>query len=403
MSNRYDVIINGAGLVGSSIAIGLAKAGFKVLVIEFNPLAKLYPAEDYGLRVSAFTPSSKKWLEYVDAWDGIMHTGRITPFLHMHVWDEGGRGELTFDAEGTGSDALGWIMDNEATQGILIDRALTLDLIKIVDNTKLESFTRENGEVTVTLSNGDEYISELIIGADGGRSLVRDWANIPTTGWSYGQKTIVGQVRPEKSHENTCWQRFLDNGPLALLPLSDGRCSLAWHTTYEEADALLALDEEAFSQRLTEGFEGRFGKIEVAGKLGAYPLRLNHAQTYVRENFALAGDAAHSIHPLAGLGVNIGYLDSATLVEELINAKKAGIPLGDLTMLKRYEKRRKTHNMLIMGSMDLFKRSSTSQSRLVKGMRNLGLSTADKLPFVKKKLARIAMGYYGDIPSFVKP
>ena len=389
MSNRYDVIINGAGLVGSSIA--------------FNPLAKLYPTEDYGLRVSAFTPSSKKWLEYVDAWDGIMHTGRITPFLHMHVWDEGGRGELTFDAEGTGSDALGWIMDNEATQGILIDRALTLDLIKIVDNTKLESFTRENGEVTVTLSNGDEYISELIIGADGGRSLVRDWANIPTTGWSYGQKTIVGQVRPEKSHENTCWQRFLDNGPLALLPLSDGRCSLAWHTTYEEADALLALDEEAFSQRLTEGFEGRFGKIEVAGKLGVYPLRLNHAQTYVRENFALAGDAAHSIHPLAGLGVNIGYLDSATLVEELINAKKAGIPLGDLTMLKRYEKRRKTHNMLIMGSMDLFKRSSTSQSRLVKGMRNLGLSTADKLPFVKKKLARIAMGYYGDIPSFVKP
>lgn len=403
MSNRYDVIINGAGLVGSSIAIGLAKAGFKVLVIEFNPLAKLYPSEDYGLRVSAFTPSSKKWLEYVDAWDGIMHTGRITPFLHMHVWDEGGRGELTFDAEGTGSDALGWIMDNEATQGILIDRALQLDLIKIVDNTKLESFTRDNGEVTVTLSNGDEYVSELIIGADGGRSLVRDWANIPTTGWSYGQKTIVGQVRPEKSHENTCWQRFLDNGPLALLPLSDGRCSLAWHTTYEEADALLALDEAAFSQKLTEGFEGRFGKIEVAGKLGAYPLRLNHAQNYVRENFALAGDAAHSIHPLAGLGVNIGYLDSATLVEELINAKKAGISLGDLTMLKRYEKRRKTHNMVIMGSMDLFKRSSTSQSGLVKGIRNLGLSTANKLPFVKKKLARVAMGYYGDIPSFVKP
>ena len=403
MSNRFDVIINGAGLVGSSIAIGLAKSGFKVLVIEFHPLAKLYPTEDYGLRVSAFTPSSKKWLEYVDAWDGIMHTGRITPFLHMHVWDEGGRGELTFDASGTGSDALGWIMDNEATQGILIDRALELDLITILDNSKLESFVRENGEVTVTLSNGDTYVAELVIGADGGRSLVRDWANIPTTGWSYGQKTIVGQVRPEKSHENTCWQRFLDNGPLAMLPLSDGRCSLAWHTTYEEADELLALDPEAFSERLTEGFEGRFGKIEIAGQLGAYPLRLNHAQTYVRENFALAGDAAHSIHPLAGLGVNIGYMDSATLVEELINAKRAGISLGDLTMLKRYEKRRKTHNMLIMGSMDLFKRSSTSQSSLVKGVRNFGLSAADKLPFVKKKLARIAMGYYGDIPSFVKP
>lgn len=403
MSNRFDVIINGAGLVGSSIAIGLAKAGFKVLVIEFHPLEKLYPQDDYGLRVSAFTPSSKKWLEYVDAWDGLQHTGRITPFLHMHVWDEGGMGELTFDAVGTGSDALGWIMDNEATQGILIDRALQLDNITILDNTKLESFEKIAGDVCVTLSNGDQYVTELIVGADGGRSMVRDWANIPTTGWSYGQKTIVGQVRPEKSHDNTCWQRFLDNGPLALLPLNDGRCSLAWHTTYEEADELLALDPEAFSDRLSEGFQWKFGRIEIAGKLGAYPLRLNHAQTYVRENFALAGDAAHSIHPLAGLGVNIGYLDSATLVEELINAKKAGISLGDLTMLKRYEKRRKAHNMLIMGSMDLFKRSSTSQSKVIKGVRNLGLSATNKLPFVKRKLARMAMGYYGDIPSFVKP
>jgi len=403
MSNRFDVIINGAGLVGSSIAIGLAKAGFKVLVIEFHPLEKLYPQDDYGLRVSAFTPSSKKWLEYVDAWDGLQHTGRITPFLHMHVWDEGGMGELTFDAVGTGSDALGWIMDNEATQGVLIDRALQLDNITILDNTKLESFEKIADDVCVTLSNGDQYVTELIVGADGGRSMVRDWANIPTTGWSYGQKTIVGQVRPEKSHDNTCWQRFLDNGPLALLPLNDGRCSLAWHTTYEEADELLALDPEAFSDRLSEGFQWKFGRIEIAGKLGAYPLRLNHAQTYVRENFALAGDAAHSIHPLAGLGVNIGYLDSATLVEELINAKKAGISLGDLTMLKRYEKRRKAHNMLIMGSMDLFKRSSTSQSKVIKGVRNLGLSATNKLPFVKRKLARMAMGYYGDIPSFVKP
>lgn len=403
MCNRFDVIINGAGLVGSSIAIGLAKAGFKVLVIEFHPLEKLYPQDDYGLRVSAFTPSSKKWLEYVDAWDGLQHTGRITPFLHMHVWDEGGMGELTFDAAGTGSDALGWIMDNEATQGILIDRALKLDNITILDNTKLESFERMGNDVEVTLSNGDQYVTELIVGADGGRSMVRDWANIPTTGWSYGQKTIVGQVRPEKSHENTCWQRFLDNGPLALLPLNDGRCSLAWHTTYEEADELLALDPAEFSDRLSEGLQWKFGRIEIAGQLGAYPLRLNHAQMYVRENFALAGDAAHSIHPLAGLGVNIGYLDSATLVEELMNAKKAGISLGDLTMLKRYEKRRKAHNMLIMGSMDLFKRSSTSQSKVVKGARNLGLSAANKLPFVKRKLARAAMGYYGDIPSFVKP
>ncbi len=403
LRESYDVVINGAGLVGASIAIALAEAGLEVLLLEFHPRERLYPSEDYGLRVSAFTPSSKLWLEHVGVWDQLVHSGRVTPFLHMHVWDEGGRGALTFDADGTGSDTLGWIMDNEATQGILLDRALTLDKLTLLDNVSLSSAVEEEGVVTLTLTSGERFQTELLVGADGGRSVVRDFAHIATIGWEYGQKTIVGQVRPQRSHENTCWQKFLANGPLALLPLNDGRCSLAWHTSYEEADELLSLTDQQFSDRLSEAFEWRFGQIEVTGELGFYPLRLNHAKSYVKPGFALAGDSAHNIHPLAGLGVNIGYLDAATLVEEIVAAKRNYIPLGDITMLKRYERRRKLHNMVVMGSMDLIKKSSGSPLYPVQKLRNFGLTVVDRAPFIKKRLARMAMGYYGDIPEFVKP
>ena len=400
---KFDVIINGAGLVGSSIGLALAESGFKVLIVEFAPIEKLYPKDDYGLRVSAFTPTSRKWLEHVGVWDNLLHSGRMTPFLHMHVWDGSGDGALQFDADGTGSDALGWILDNEATQGALLDRVKVEANITLLDQRKLVSFENTANGVIVQTDDGEKYEAELVVGADGGRSLIRDWANIPCTGWSYGQKTIVGQVKPERGHDNTCWQKFTTNGPVALLPLNDGRCSLAWHTTHQEADELLALDRDEFSRRLTEAFGGRFGNIEASWSLGAFPLRLNHARQYYRDHFVLAGDAAHNIHPLAGLGVNIGFLDAATLVEELMNARQQGLNLSDDAVLKQYEKRRKKHNMLIMGAMDLFKRSGGSDHFVMNKLRNIGLTVADKLPFGKREMAKFAMGYYGDVPKFVKP
>ena len=181
------------------------------------------------------------------------------------------------------------------------------------------------------------------------------------------------------------------------------RCSLAWHTTHQEADELLALDRKIFAQRLTDAFDGRFGHIDADWDLGAFPLRLNHARQYYRDHFVLAGDAAHNIHPLAGLGVNIGFLDAATLVEELILANQQGMNLSDASVLQRYEKRRKKHNMLIMGAMDVFKRSGGSDNFMMNKLRNIGLTVADKVPFGKRELAKFAMGYYGDVPKFVKP
>lgn len=404
---QFDIVINGAGMVGSSLAIGLADAGFKVLVIENRPLHALYPNNDYGLRVSAFTPSSKKWLQYVHVWDKIGISGRTCPFLHMKVWDEGGSGSLQFNAADTKAESLGWIVDNAVVQGALLDVAQQHPQITLWENVSLKTFEHLNHNTSTTglklTSNDDQIIHcDLLIGADGGHSLVRDWAGIPSIGWSYGQKTIVGQVKPSVFHDNTCWQRFLKNGPIALLPLADGRCSLAWHTTPEEADYLLKLSPEEFSEKMRIAFDDKFGEITVEGQLGAFPLRLNHAKSYAKQNMVIAGDAAHNIHPLAGLGVNLGFMDAGTLTEELINAKNNNLYIGDLCVLQKYECRRKPHNILIMGSMDAFKRSADLNTPILRWTRNIGLSMVNKLPLLKNSLANIAMGQWGDLPNFMK-
>lgn len=404
---QFDIVINGAGMVGSSLAIGLADAGFKVLVIENRPLNALYPNDDYGLRVSAFTLSSKKWLQHVHAWDKIGISGRICPFLHMKVWDEGGSGNLQFSASDTKVESLGWIVDNAVVQGALLDIAKQHPLITLWENVSLKSFQHLNSNSSETglrlTSNNDQVIHcDLLVGADGGHSLVRDWAGIASIGWSYGQKTIVGQVKPSIFHDNTCWQRFLKNGPIALLPLADGRCSLAWHTIPEEADYLLSLSHQEFSEKMSAAFDGKFGEITVEGQLGAYPLRLNHAKSYVKPNMVIAGDAAHNIHPLAGLGVNLGFMDAGTLTEVLQNAKNKNLYIGDISVLQKYECRRKPHNILIMGSMDAFKRSSGFNAPILRWTRNLSLSMVDKLPPLKNGLANIAMGRWGDLPNFMK-
>lgn len=425
-------------MVGASLALGLAYAGFKILVIENRPLSELYPQDDYGLRVSAFTPSSTQWLKHLNVWDNIGLSGRSCPFLHMHVWDSAGSGKLKFNVP-KHADSLGSIVDNAVVQGALLDGIFALSQethpnITVWENTHLTAFhhlenqslelsaelvfdpnkksskksANESASNAVTSIQSKLIQCDLLIGADGGNSKVRDWAGISCIGWTYGQKTIVGQVKTSKFHEHTCWQRFLENGPIALLPLADGRCSLAWHTTHAEADQLLGLSKLEFEQRLEDAFAGRFGKITITGELdskahwGAYPLRLNHAKKYAKKNMVIVGDAAHNIHPLAGLGVNLGFMDAATLLEELINARGKGEFLGDLHVLQRYERRRYAHNILIMGAMDMFKRSSTVQNPVFQFTRNLGLTIADKLPPFKNTLAKVAMGYYGDLPQFMR-
>lgn len=223
-----------------------------------------------------------------------------------------------------------------------------------------------------------------------------------TGGWNYHQKAVVAHVRPEKSHQETAWQRFLPSGPLAFLPLHDGRCSIVWSTTPEQADALLALEASAFAEALAEAFDQRLGSILEVGRRGAFPLRLQHAQTYVKPGLALIGDAAHVVHPLAGQGVNLGLLDAAALAEVILDALNAGQDFASFKTLRRYERWRKGDNLLMLAVMDGFKRLFGTALPPVRLLRNIGLNLTDAAGPLKHLIARRAMGLDGDLPRLAQ-
>ena len=253
------------------------------------------------------------------------------------------------------------------------------------------------------LNDGREFTTRLLVGADGAQSKVRQLAGIDTGGWKYDQKAVVANVRTAEPHQETAWQRFLPTGPLAFLPLHDGRCSIVWSTTPEQADALLALDEYAFRPRRWRKHSncGWARSFEV-GPRGAFPLRLQHAHAYVKAGIALIGDAAHVVHPLAGQGVNLGLLDAATLAEVIADAIADYRDFASLKALRRYERWRKGDNLLMLGVMDGLKRLFGISLPPVPLLRNIGLNLTDAAGPLKNMIIRRAMGLVGDLPRLAR-
>lgn len=232
---------------------------------------------------------------------------------------------------------------------------------------------------------------------------MRRFAGIPTHGWQYDQHAVVATVRTEHSHCETAWQRFLHDGPLAFLPLHDGRCSIVWSTSPAQAAHLAALDAVQFNDELARAFDYKLGRIVDSGERGVFPLRLQHTERYVAPGVALIGDAAHVIHPLAGQGVNLGVLDAAALAEVLLDARRAGRDIAALAVLRRYERWRKGDNLLMMAVMDGFKRLFGSDQRAVRWTRGAGLALTERLVPVKQLLIRHAMGRGSDLPRLARP
>ena len=398
----YDLVIAGGGMVGSTLACALSDADLKIALLESAPLEHIRPGAESDLRVSAVNRASQRIFAAVGAWSG-MTAWRVSPFRNMRVWDAGGFGQIHFDSATLGEPLLGWIIENRVIQYALLERVRQLPAVELLCPAALETAWPEDaGGWRVRLTDGREFTTRLLVGADGAQSKVRELAEIDTRGWSYHQKALVANVRTAEPHQETAWQRFLPTGPLAFLPLHDGRCSIVWSTTPEQADQLLALDEYNFAQALTEAFERRLGEIVQVGPRGAFPLRLQHARAYVKPGLALIGDAAHVVHPLAGQGVNLGLLDAATLAEVLLDGLAAGHEVGALRVLRRYERWRKSDNLPMLGIMDGFKRLFGNSLPPVRLLRNLGLNLTDAAGPLKNAMARRAMGLEGDLPKLAR-
>jgi 2-polyprenylphenol 6-hydroxylase len=395
---KHDVAIVGAGMVGTTLAVALHQAGFDVALIEAGHPVQYDPDADYDLRVSALSAASQRLFARLDIWPSIA-AGRISPYRDMHVWDSGGQGVLHFDAAELGLPELGHIVENSLIQHAAWQ---ALDTVSVYCPASLVSLEALERGYRLRLEGQDPIEARLVVGADGAESRVRNLVGIGTTGWTYDQRGIVCNVRTQKPHQHTAWQRFLPTGPLAFLPLADGRCSIVWSCELEVAAGLIQLENAAFMQRLTEAFGLELGDITETSPRAAFPLRMLHADTYVKPGLALVGDAAHVVHPLAGQGVNLGLLDAAVLVEVLTTARKDGRDIGELRLLQRYERTRRGDNLAMMAATDGLKRLFGSRHPLLKFVRNHGLGVVNATTPLKNLLIRHAMGVAGDLPSLVR-
>ena len=406
MEMRADLLIVGAGMVGSALALALKNSGLNILLLDGSPLSvKRFTAQDpFEPRVSALSAASQRILERLGAWEGITRR-RVSPYSHMQVWDGSGTGQIHFSAASVHAEVLGHIVENRVVQDALLECLQDTD-IEMLANARLEQMRRSGDDWLLTLADGRTLRAPLVIAADGANSAVRRLTGCETREWDYQHHAIVTSVRCAQAHQRTAWQRFTDNGPLAFLPLEregeqDG-CSIVWSTTPEQAEQLMALDDEAFCRELEFAFEGRLGAVLSADPRVCVPLRQRHAKRYVAEGLALIGDAAHTIHPLAGQGVNLGFLDAAVLADVLLHAADRGERLADVRILSRYERRRMPHNLALMAAMEGFERLFQSDSLTARLVRNTGLKWVDKMPEAKALFVRQALGLSGDLPPLAK-
>lgn len=390
MSYRHEIVIIGGGLVGASLAIALARGGVDVALVEAETPEAFDAKADYDLRVSAISASSQQWLERIAVWP-LIAGQRHCPYRHMRVWESSpptSPAELRFGAPDSQS-ALGVIVENRLMLDALWQR---LEGVTVYSPTRLESMDIDSTRASLTLTSHERLECQLVIGADGAQSLVRALAGISAETYGYAQRGIVANVSPSQPHEYTAWQRFLPTGPLAFLPLADGRCSIVWSLPQALAEDHLAMDDAQFCRALGEAAEGRLGEIRATSRRASFPLLRLHVDHYVRPRIALVGDAAHIIHPLAGQGVNLGFQDVAELHRQLMEPHCHGKDLGALPPLRRYARARRTENAQMLTLTDGLFHLFGNEHNLLGILRRSGLEAVNQMAHIKRWVERRAAG-----------
>lgn len=396
-ANVFDAIVVGAGVVGTASALALAVDGRRVALIEARA-SRPWSATAPDLRVYALAPDNAALLATLGVWDAIT-AARAQPFRRMRVWDAGGGGELAFDADALARPELGWIVEND----LLVDRllaALSLHAtVELCCPDEVAELVQDAGNVRVRLGSGRRLRAPLLVAADGAASPMRASLGIALDAQDYGQSGLVAFVRSERVHEDTAWQRFLPGGPLAFLPFcadampgaGDGHvCSIVWTLPRAQARRLCTVPEEAFRRELERAFAGRLGAIEAVSARVAFPLRRQLARRYVEGRVALIGDAAHSVHPLAGQGVNLGLRDVACLRDLLRRAGDADP--GAAHRLARYQRRRRSDDTLAALGFEAINRVFSNDLLLPTLLRGHLLEFAGRVPPLRNWLAGYALG-----------
>jgi 2-octaprenylphenol hydroxylase len=382
MKSQFDITIVGAGMTGLMLAALLAKGrqadALNITVIDAAVRPDFSLQDEVSLRVSAISNGSAELLDTVGAWSAIREA-RVSPYECMRVWDEKDEADsdasLRFDASEFAVAQLGFITEN-----VLVQHAL----LQVLDGCDVE----------LKLASKIHSLPEadLLIGADGARSFVREQVGIETKQWPYEQTAVVTHLATERAHDATARQRFLRDGPLGMLPLADGRISVVWSTTPDIAERAIDASDDALGQLLTEASDAVLGKLTVRGPRGAFPLCAQHAHDYVLPGVALIGDAAHAIHPLAGQGANLGLQDAAELARVIESAIASGLHPGDRQVLRRYERARKGANLTMLHFMTGLNRLFSNDSTVLGEIRTAGIRLFKRSGPIRERAVKVALG-----------
>ncbi len=403
MPNDYDIVIIGGGLVGMSLASALGRSGFRIAVVEAKEWRPPVAPNQEG-RTLALAYGSRRIFEGMGLWSQIAAQG-VTPIKRIHISDRGRFGITRLDATDAGIDALGYVVQTTALAAVLYHAVQDLESIDLISPAAMKDlvFSIDSVSISVKHANRERKVSaRLLVGADGGRSRVRSLAGIGTHEVDYDQTAIVTIVTPEAPHRNVAYERFTDSGPLALLPMQDQRCTVVWSTHRQQADSIMAWDEAMFLQQLQERFGDRLGQFLKVGKRAAYPLVLARVDQDVRARLALVGNAAHTVHPVAGQGFNLGLRDVATLSQILVEAARDGRDIGDVHVVGKYLSWRQRDTRAVTAFTDGLIRLFSNSFMPVAVARNLGLMATDLLPPLKRFLIRRTSGLAGPLPRLAR-